>query len=252
MLFLDQGHLQFRDLPKLVVQTKIPVALFQILVRLLQAQTVEGSWGSCEETAYALLALTTLASLPFASIMHTTIQKALDLGREFLLDNACLTPPDSKDRVCLWIDKVRYRIPHVSYSYILAALRASSASVPESTVNFIGRLAGLISIPTERIQSLLRFYRKMPLFCDCKDWQLLAYISEGYLYVPILDDVRRSVFGREGMGKDQYTEYIPFSWTSANAMHKKYSSPQNCFVLMTISLVNVRCPCFFVSLQKRR
>ena len=53
----------------------------------------------------------------------------------------------------------------------------------------------------------------MPLFRDCKEWQLLAYIAEGYLYIPILEQVRKTVFGREGMGKEPYTE---LNWTTGN------------------------------------
>jgi hypothetical protein len=241
MLLFDKGH--FPDFPEILVQTKTPIALFQIVVRLLQAQTIEGSWGSCEETAYALLALTKLASLPFVSIMHDTIQKALDLGRDFLLANESDTQ-DTKDQICLWIEKINYRVPHVSYSYVLAALHATRVPVAQPVVTF-GEISRLILIPTKKVQGFLNFYRKMPLYRDCQTWQLLAYIAEGCLYVPILEEVRKTVFGREGMGKEEYTEYIPFTWTSANAIQKKYSSPQNCFVLMTVSLVNVRFPLSF-------
>jgi len=246
MLLFDKGH--FPNFPELLVQTKVPIALFQLLVRFLQAQMVEGSWGSCEETAYALLALTKLASLPFVSIMHDTIQKAVNYGRNFLLANASDTQ-DTRDQACLWIEKVNYRIPYVSYSYVLAALCATRAPVPKPTV-ISGEISRLILIPTKRIENFLKFYRKIPLFRDCQPWQLVAYISEGYLYLPILHDVRKTVFGREGMDEDQYTEYIPFSWTSANAMLKRYSSPQNCFVLMTVSLLNVRCPLPFHSRRR--
>jgi hypothetical protein len=237
MLLFDKGH--FPGFPVILVQTRAPVALFQIVVRLLQAQTTHGSWGSCEETAYALLALTKLASLPFVSIMHDTIQGALNLGREFLLSNESDTL-DTKDEICLWIEKVGYRIPYVSHSYVLAALYATREPVAQPVVAF-GEISRLILIPAKKVQSFLNFYRKMPLYRDCQTWQLLAYIVEGYLYVPILEEVRKTVFGREGMDKEVYPEYIPFTWTAANARLKKYSSPQNCFVLMTVSLVNVRC-----------
>ena len=126
MLLFDTGH--FPDFPQVHVQTKVPIMLFQISVRLLQAQTCEGSWGSCEETAYALLALTKLMSLPFISIMHNTIQEALNLGRTLLSDNISDTL-DTVDQVCLWIEKVSYRIPHVSYSYVLAALHATQVPI---------------------------------------------------------------------------------------------------------------------------
>ena len=49
MLLFDKGI--FPGCPQLIVQTKVPVVLFQILIRILQAQEDDGSWGSCEETA---------------------------------------------------------------------------------------------------------------------------------------------------------------------------------------------------------
>ncbi|KAJ7213162.1 Ent-kaurene synthase [Mycena pura] len=240
MLLFDAGH--FRDSPELIVQTKAPITLFQVLVRILQAQRSDGSWGSCEETAYAVLALSKLATLPFVSIMHDTVQAALLSGRSFLL----LTFPG--DQVCLWIDKINYRIPPVSSSYVLAALQATASPIPTSAESVVGELDRLILIPVKRVWGFLHFYRKMSLFSECQEWQLLAYIAEGYLFLPILEEVRKTVFSREGMDHEPYTEYIPFSWTSANAMQKKYSCPQNCFVLMTISLVNFQVDEFFDSM----
>ncbi|KAJ7671648.1 Ent-kaurene synthase [Mycena polygramma] len=244
LLLFNEGHL--REAPHILVQTKAPIALFQILTRILQGQGTDGSWGSCEETAYALLALSHLSSLPFVSIMRDTLQTAVSFGRDSL--QLSLTgKQDTGDEICLWIDKVNYRIPPVSYSYVLAALRATAAPIPDSTSAF-GELDRLILIPIKRVQGFLHFYRKMPLMQDCKEWQLLSYIAEGYLYIPILEEVRKTVFGREGMGKEPYTEYIPFTWTCANAMTKKYSCPQNCFVLMTGSLVHFQVDEFFDSM----
>ncbi|KAJ6468469.1 Ent-kaurene synthase [Mycena sanguinolenta] len=242
----NQGHIT--EAPEIIVQTKAPIALFQILIRILQGQKSDGSWGSCEETAYALLALSNLASLPFISIMRDTIQTAVHSGRDFL-QLSFTDKQDTRDEICLWIDKVNYRIPLVSYSYVLAALGATAAPIPDSSPKF-GELDRLILIPTKRVQGFLHFYRKMPLFRDCKDWQLSAYIAEGYLYIPILEEVRKSVFGREGMGEEPYMEYIPFSWTSANSRTNNYSCPMSSFVLMTISLINFQVDEFFDSMVR--
>jgi len=84
MLLFGKGH--FPDFPLSLVQTSTPVALFQILVRVLRAQCDDSSWGSREETAYALLELVFLSSLPFISIMMPTIQAAVEPGRRFLLE----------------------------------------------------------------------------------------------------------------------------------------------------------------------
>ncbi|KAF7375156.1 Ent-kaurene synthase [Mycena sanguinolenta] len=246
LLLFNQGHIA--EAPEIIVQTKAPIALFQILIRILQGQKADGSWGSCEETAYALLTLSSLASLPFISIMHDAIQTAVHSGRDFL--RFSLTgKQDTGDELCLWIDKVSYRIPHISYSYVLAALRATAVPIPDSSSKS-GELDRLILIPTKRVQGFFHFYRKMPSFQDCKDWQLLAYIAEGYLYIPVLEEVRRAVFSREGMGEDRYIEYIPFTWASANSRTNNYSCPQNSYVLMTVCLIIYQLDEFFDSMVR--
>ncbi|KAF8130949.1 hypothetical protein K438DRAFT_1643310 [Mycena galopus ATCC 62051] len=242
MLLFNKG--QFAETPEILVQTKAPIALFQILIRILQGQRSDGSWGSCEETAYALISLTKLAALPFISIMHDAIQMAVHSGRDFLT-LSLTSKQDTGDEVCLWIDKINFRIPTISYSYILAALHATVAPIPNSASVF-GELDRLIHIPTKRAQEFMHLSRQLPLLGDCKDWQLLAYAAEGFLYIPMLDEVRGIGFGRESerVEKGPY-EYIPVSWTTANAMTKKYSSPRNCFVLMVISVLIYQVDEFF-------
>ena len=235
MLLFDKGL--FPGCPQLIVQTKAPVALFQILIRLLQAQDDNGSWGSCEETAYALLALVSLSSLPFTSIMIPTIQLALNSGRRFLSKN--MIEQETSDKACLWIDKVNYRIPPLSYSYVFAALYATSTPVPGYSPSMTGEIDRLVLIPTQKANHFLHFYRKLPIYRECKDWQLLAYIAEGYLYLPALIDVSKSELGRTTVPRHMVV--TPFAWTSANRLAKRYSSPQNCFFGMTFTVVLVRC-----------
>ena len=56
-------------------------------MELLKRQTSNGSWGanrSCEETAYAILALIPLSSLPWAHSLVPQILTAIWKGREML------------------------------------------------------------------------------------------------------------------------------------------------------------------------
>jgi len=243
MLLFDKGL--FTDCPRLVVQTKVPIALFQILIRILQARLDDGSWGSCEETAYALLALVSLSSLPFTSIMVPTIRLALAAGRRFLSEK--VIEQESSDKACLWIDKVNYRIPPLSYSYVLAALYATSEPVPGYSPSTTGEINRLVLVPTQKVNHFLHFYRKLPPHRECKDWQLLAYIAEGYLYLPALLDLCKSELGRTTVPR--HLECTTFAWTSANKLAKRYSSPQNCFFAMSFIVVLVRCRFPFVRIS---
>ena len=226
----------------------MPVTLFQILIRVLQAQHDDGSWRSCEETAYALLALVSLSSLPFTSIMVPTIQLALYSGRHFLSEN--VIEQETSDKAYLWIDKVNYRIPPLSFSYVLAALYATSGPVPGHSPPMTGEIDRLVLVPTEKVNHFLQFYRKLPFYRECKDWQLLGYIVEGYLYLPALIDLSKSELGRTA-AVPRHLECTPFAWTSANRLAKRYSSPQNCFFGMTFIVLIVRCPFPFLSTRKR-
>jgi len=234
MLLFDKGH--FPGCPQLIVQTKAPVALFQILIRLLQAQHDDSPWGSCEETSYALLALASLSSLQFMSIMVPTIQIALDSGQRLLSKN--VIEQETSDKACLWIDKVNYRIPPLSYSYVLAALYATSVPVLGYSPSMTREIDRLVLVPTQKVNHFLRFYRKLPIYRECKDWQLLAYIAEGYLYLPALIDLSKSELGRTTVPR--HLECTAFAWASANRLTNRYSSPQNCFFAMTLIGVVVR------------
>jgi len=235
MLLFDNGL--FPGCPQLIVQTKVPVVLFQILIRVLQAQHDDGSWGSCEETAYALLALVSLSSLPFISIMVPTIQLALDSGRRFLSEN--VMEQEMSDKACLWIDKVNYRIPPLSYSYVLAARYATSVPVPGYSPSMTGEIERLVLVPTQKVNYFVRFYRGLPTYRDCKDWQLRAYVAESHLYLPALLAMSKSELGRVDMAR--HLRYTSFACTSANLMLTKgYCSLENCFLGMSLTALIVR------------
>ena len=110
-----------------------------------------------------------------------------------------------------------------------------------------GEIDRLVRVPTQKVNHFLRFYRKLPIYRECKDWQLLEYIAEGYLYLPTLIDLSKSELGRKTVPR--HLECAPFAWTSANRLAKRYSSLQNCCLDMAFTIVIVRCLFLFAKIR---
>ena len=109
-------------LPQLLhklLRERVMPALIQCLVRTLQSQKLDGSWG-CEgpkeETAYAILTLVNLRTLPLAQFFRTDIISAIDRGRSFLKT----TDPHKPEYI--WIEKVSFASVKLAEAYITAAM----------------------------------------------------------------------------------------------------------------------------------
>ena len=103
----DQGEVD--QLPDTLMQDQIPVTLVQILNRTLmsqsQAETLKSN--DLESTAYAVLTLKTLSSLPLLGGLTGHILSSIEQSQHFLLGRR-----DSWDRPqYLWIEKVTYGSP---------------------------------------------------------------------------------------------------------------------------------------------
>ncbi|KAL9634582.1 MAG: hypothetical protein Q9164_004008 [Protoblastenia rupestris] len=86
--FWDRGIV--KPLPDGLIHNKIPLVLFQALLQTLQKQNIDGSWSpkpSREITAYTIIALANLVSLPFVSELAAQIESAIDSGRLFITTN---------------------------------------------------------------------------------------------------------------------------------------------------------------------
>jgi hypothetical protein len=219
------------------------VVLFQILVRILQQQNEDGSWGSRgsrEETAYAIISLSNVVSLPFLNPIEGQIETAISRGRKYLrsikaLENIKLTPNDY-----IWVGKISYGVEIVCHSYVIAA---SNGPVPRYILG--PRVSALVRIPVQKVDNFGNFYAKLPMFARVEPWILKAWVIEGYLFLPDLAKRRLEVFSRRGMDEEKYLEYIPFSWIAASGLENTQASAQMLFDMMMISMVNFQVDEFF-------
>ena len=214
--------------PELVQRTLI--TLFQVLVRTLQAQNEDGSWGpkQAEPSAYAILTLVSLASLPVAVAIKPRILAAIKHGRAFLSNMS-----DNIEPEYLWIEKVTYRSKNFHQAYVLAALNA-----PLTERYFTGQVSKVFHLPWERMVKLEKLAERLPLFASLPKWTIKASLIEGYLFLPQLQSVRLDTFPRKDMAEDKYFEYIPFAWTATNNLERAHLRGTFLHEMMVISFLN--------------
>ncbi|QDS74818.1 hypothetical protein FKW77_002408 [Venturia effusa] len=207
---------------------RIPVVLFQALVRSLKSQGSDGSWrSSVEVTAYAVLTLANLASLPWLNSIADNVIQAIRLGRQYIESHR-----HEQEAEKLWIEKVTYGSKTLYKAYTLAALHVATP-----THQFGEKIKTLVSIPQKKVVKFAKFYSMLPIYSTTPEWLLHASLIEGYLFLPRLKQMRHTLFPRDNMAEDKYFEYIPFTWTGANNRDGAFVNANFLFDMMVVSFL---------------
>ena len=216
----------------------VPRLTLQILMRTLSAQSDEsGSWKqSSEITAYGLLTLKSLASLPWVrtAIGIQVVYECIDRATEYL--RAHKDRWDSPELI--WVEKVNYGSSILSETYCLAALQRT---VTDST-RWGKPTTGLYQVPRERIDRFCQFFARLPIFEGEPTWRLRASIVEGDLLFPALQRtaLELAIFPFPTVNQTaKYLEYIPLTWTTSNNAAGKFGlSTARMIEMMVLSLLN--------------
>lgn len=221
-------NLQLAELPSDLLLDQIPVVLFQALVRCLKSQESAGSWrNSVEVTAYAVLTLANLASLPWIDAIADDVHQAIQLGRQYIEAHR-----DENEAEHLWIEKVTYGSKSLHKAYTLAALHVAAP-----THQLGEKVRALASIPWKNVFKFAKFYSMLPIYSSTPEWLLRASLIEGYLFLPRLKQMRHALFPRDNMAEDKYFEYIPFTWTGANNRDGAFMNAKFLFDMMVVSFL---------------
>lgn len=202
----DEGRLP--SLSEQLMKGEVLVILWQALTTTLQGQNTTGSWGgpqSREGSAYAILAVNSLASLPAASILRDCIDKALESGRSFLMQSV----PDGLVPENLWIEKVTYGSRTLSKAYTLAALKCSPSC------HLFSRLSDS-EISTAGKSKASNTYMRMPMFSRTSEWRIQAWQNEAKYFASWLKRARNDIFPGMGQRENKYTGFIAFTWIAGN------------------------------------
>lgn len=236
----------------------IPFASIQVLITILSCQDEGGSWGdTCELTAYAILALSSLAHLPW-------LRDELDLyGIE-----SCITRAKSYLKVCghsewakgkyIWIEKVTYASPLLSEVYCQAAIHTSlpqqrngdtatqypSQVLPHPKILAAMRKAGTLMAhtpllgPSQLEPSLLRAAELQATYA-LRD--LERHKHDVFPATPSKNGQNgneRSKGEAEKGAKDKYVIFVPLTWTACGALYGgKAASPQVLYEMMLFSML---------------
>lgn len=229
LVLWDQGVLS--NLSKAFLQEKMLVTTSQSLIRTLQTQNGNGSWGqtpSREETAYALLTIVALANLPLTTSLRYKINFALEHGRDYLLKEQ---RTDSAPE-CLWVAQLTYGSQTLSQSFVLGALKSLSVSLKSGI-----KLEGLFDVPLSKVAKFTEFYLQLPIFAETPEWCIQSSLIEGYLFLPQLRNNNLGIFPRHGMRDEKYIEFIPFTWTAMNNLKNTFIRTNIIYDMMAISVL---------------
>lgn len=214
LIVWDKGELP--AFPSTFIANSVLICLYQVVVRILNSQNADGSWGSersSEVTAYALLALCKASIIPHTAAIRPLIQQAMATGRAFMLENA-----RREELTHTWIEKVTYGSVVLRETYVLAALKMTDPeTVPVTLSSRVADLSPVTSLAS--IQNLSQLCFKSPIFATSEAWKLQAAYIESQLFSPYLNRLVEDVV--PGIKHKSAFEAIPFAWTASNYAAKQ-------------------------------
>ena len=225
----DNGQLS--DFPEELIRIQIPIILYQAMVATLQTQSLDGSWSlnlsSREVTAYAVLTLHAISTLPWLSHFNDRIHEAIKKATIFL----AVTNDETESEEYIWVEKVTFALNPLSRAYCLAAM------CTRMSCTWSERITKLVKIPMDKVLKLSKFFSKLPIFSKDEPWTVEAAVAEGCLWLPQLMGLSSDIFPRENAERYKYVEYIPFTWIGTNRRNGSALSNNVLWEMMVISLL---------------
>lgn len=212
----------------------VPVTLIQILNRTLMVQNPDGSWGlnqSPENTAYAVLTLKAISSLPWVDDFTEVILSAIQKGQHFLSECRGVW---SKTQY-LWVEKVTYGSPLLSEAYCLAATNGTTRSYIWSK-----SIKNLVQIPEKAAAEISDLFCSLHVFHAAPSWKIRACVLEGLLFVSQLRSARANILPGQQTAKNEYLNFIPCTWIVVNNIQNLFLDAYLLWDMMVLTLCNFR------------
>lgn len=229
---------------------RLPFASIQVLITILSSQEKGGSWqDTCELTAYAILALSSLAQLPWLrdELDLYGIESCINRAKSYLAESGQSEWAKGK---YIWIEKVTYASPLLSEVYCQAAMHTSlpqqqdedpairypSQVLPHPKILAAMRKAGTLMAHTP----LLGPSQLEPSLLRAAELQATYALRD-------LERHKHDVFpappcknGENGekAAKDKYLIFVPLTWTACGALYGgKAASPKVLYEMMRFSML---------------
>ncbi len=222
-------------LPELLLRERVPVVLIQILNQTLFAQTANGGWGSeisCETTAYGILTLNAVSSLPLHGFLNESIKSGILLGQHLLIrsENGWAKP------TYVWIEKVTYGSATLSEAYCIAAMHA----LQQTPHAWSQKTVSLVDIPEKVVANLVAFFPSLEGLQSEPIWTMRASAVEACTFLPQLRSARADILPRQKEAKNKYVTYIPFIWILVNNLYHLDISADLLWDMMVLTVCNFR------------
>ena len=249
LLFLKQwakGELDSSAVPKSLIYQDLPRTLLDILGRTMRSQQDDGSWVSKREvTAYAVLTLAPLLSLPWVDFLKPEGIACMYRGKAYLENNR------HQWRVAerVWVEKTVYGSPNLSQAYCLAALKIV---VPTMFVS--AKISDMF--PTQVVKKIAKmsgFFAQVIPFSDAPKWKLQLSLLQSASYAAALKAHRYDIFPPiEKASDEKYQEYIPFTWIGCRDYLSTPIPSQTLWEMMLVSMFNFQVDAYMETVASER
>lgn len=210
VMFLNRWEskaLDSNQISEELLKERIPVILFDILLKVLDSQEEDGSWSRQREpTAYAILALTALRRLPWVESFAPEIQLRVSRGNDYLIGSKYLWRHGDH----IWIEKVAYSNSNLALAYCLAATK--SAEGMKGTPCLGQEVRNLLSSSPKMVKSFQMFFSRVPNFSKAPAWKLELWILQAFQFCRRLGRAGLDISIPKNASDDKYLAYIPFTW----------------------------------------
>lgn len=230
----ESRDLDRSQIPEELLTEKIPVIIFDIILRILDNQEDDGSWSRQREpTAYAMLAMSALCRLPWVESFAPEILSRVKKGSEYLSRSQDLW----KHGDHIWIEKIAYSSSNLSLTYCLAA-KKSAEGIIDSEPTYLGQeVRSLLSSSTKMVKSFQKFFSSVPTFSREPAWKLELWILQAFQFSPRLARLGLNLSIPKNASDNKYLAYIPFTWiATSNGSHRMSLSSQ--WEMMLCSALN--------------
>jgi hypothetical protein len=241
MRFLKQwaeDEFDVEAIPKDLVYQDVPRMLLDILAHTMDSQKDDGSWESKREvTAYAILTLIPLLSLPWVDFLKPECNACILRGKAYLENHR----KDWREAERIWIEKTVYGSPNLSQAYCLAAMK-----VVVPTTIFPAKISDMFPLEMKKnMGKMASFFATVPPFHLAPNWKLQLSLLQSAGYSGALKSHRYSIFPPLMEASDEkYQNYIPFTWIGCKDYLSTPITPKCLWDMMLVSMYNFQVDAF--------
>ena len=228
----DKGHLA--ELRVTLMQDRFPITLIQILNRTLMNQTLaetQTTGDNIEATAYAVLTLRTIGTLPWPSHIAECVYSVIEHRQKFLLANSHRWDQPQY----LWVEKVTYRSSSLAKAYYLAAVQQ-----PKKPYQWSDRVKNLLKIPEKEAKKVGCLFTQLQCFRTEPAWKVQTSVLEGLMFLYQLRSSQASLLGGQQVAKNEYLAFIPCTWVVVNNIQDLFLDAELLWGMMVLTLGNFR------------